>query len=189
MTLVKPSRDAISVGDTCHAVLCGHLDNCHGRCSVWPMPYTPMSREPETDWARHLDAIRREKGWSATELFRQVRVKLALGENSRSTFVAGLHRDPKPHWKSGLIELFGEPPKTAPEPTTATETPDLLVAALTAQTEALLDLVGELRLWRIEDRAQLGQVQATVDQLVAAALAGQGRPGPVEHALPAESGE
>lgn len=62
---------------------------------------------------------------------------------------------------------------------------DPLVAALTAQTKALADLVDELRQWRTQDRVKIGQVEAVVDRLVASALAAPGSRGPSTPAAPA----
>jgi hypothetical protein len=120
------------------------------------MSYRPSSKPPETDWARHLDQVRKDHDWSATQLFKAVREELHLGPDSRSTFVADLHHDPKPHWKPGLVKLFGEPPPT-PAPVVVEEPPSL--------AEALMALTEELRLSR-ESRADLERRLAALEPVV-----------------------
>lgn len=100
------------------------------------MAYRPSSHLPETAWARHLDNIRRERDWSATQLFEHVRVPLGLAEKSRSAFASSLHRDPRPAYVPVLRQLFGDPP-AEPEATKEPEGSDP-TGLLEAMTRALL---------------------------------------------------
>jgi len=95
------------------------------------MSYRPSSKEPTTAWARHLDAVRRERDWSATQLFEAVAPKLGLGPKSRSAFVDRLHLDPRPSYVPALRELFGDPPEEAQSTASpVAATPDAGLAAL-----------------------------------------------------------
>lgn len=70
-----------------------------------------------------------------------------------------------------------------------TETPDPTVAALQAQTGAILALVAELQKWRTEDRVKLAKVEATVELLAGRALDPPETPTPVAPVAPQRTTE
>lgn len=125
------------------------------------MAYRTTLKEPHTAWARHLDAIRRERDLSATQMFEEAGPALGLGPKSRSAFLRFLEdREPSTAEASALAGLYGWPTEqsAAPEPA-----PDLATA--------LHELVTELRAMR-EERGRLvervGDLEAQVAELVRA---------------------
>lgn len=100
--------------------------------------YTATRKPPTTAWARHLDAVRRERGWSATRLFEEVYADLNLSAKSRTAFLPLLHdAEPDEHEAAVLRAHFGEPnPDLGPE-AEPVETPGDLTAAITALVDAL----------------------------------------------------
>lgn len=136
------------------------------------MAYRPSSKPLQTAWARHLDNIRRERDWSATQLFEYVREPLKLAPKSRSAFVGQLDRDPRPSYLPVLRSLFGDPP-AEPAPTTrepgqstdVTRLVEAVTAALEAQTRYLTQ-IADLRAELADERASAQeQREAQADQL------------------------
>ena len=134
------------------------------------MPYRPPSHPPETAWARHLDSIRRERGWSVVRLFEEVGADLGYAPKSRSAILPLLwNREPDAAQAAVLRRRFGDPPADL-APATA-PTPDL-AAAIAALTD-------ELRLSRVEresTEARLRAVEAELQSL-RETRAGAGSPG------------
>jgi hypothetical protein len=118
--------------------------------------YRPSSQIPATAWARHLDRVRRERGWSATRMFEEVLADLHLGEKSRSAFLPLLgDRQPDDETATVLARHFGEPrpedqvPATGSEPVSLEERRVLALerqaTAAEAQVEATRENTAMLR--------------------------------------------
>lgn len=101
------------------------------------MTYRPSANEPATAWARHLDAVMRERGWSRVRLFEEVGAELGYAPKSRSGFLPLLaDREPTPAQADVLRRHFGEP-AAIPEPESGKHTPD---------SGSIAELVAELRM-------------------------------------------
>jgi hypothetical protein len=112
------------------------------------MGYRPPSAAPLTPWARHLDRVMREQGWSRVRLFEEVGAELGYGPKSRSGFLPLLvDREPTPQQALVLARRFGEPDE--PEPVASPATSDTQ-AGLDALAAAVTALVEELRVDRQE---------------------------------------
>lgn len=84
-----------------------------------------------------------DRKWSRVRLFEEVYAELGYSPKSRSALLPLLiDHEPTEDQAAVLRKHFGEPPEVAPEPTTATETPDPVVAAIDRQT-AMLERVLE----------------------------------------------
>jgi hypothetical protein len=108
--------------------------------------YRPPSREPQGRWARHIHAVRKERGWSQTYGFEQVREGLNLAAKSRTAYIPldiGT-REPTPEEGEVLASVYGWPSDEPPEPLEATETPASDLAA------AIRELVETIRSERAE---------------------------------------
>jgi hypothetical protein len=118
------------------------------------MTYRASANEPMTRWARHLDAVMRERGWSRVRLFEEVGAELGYAPKSRSAMLPLLaDKEPTPAQAAVLRRHFGEPPLDDPAASSAhTEAAGSsdLAAAIREQTAAMLELVAELRLSRAE---------------------------------------
>jgi len=128
-----------------------------------PNRYRPPSTPPKGAWGRHIDARRREWGWSQTEGFRRCRAGLRLSENSRSAYLKLDHGDAEPDeaQAKALAKVYGWPPALDPERPAEEEPAPLadavadqaaLIAALGKQTDAINALVRELQLGRERDQ-------------------------------------
>lgn len=148
MTPVKTLLDATSTGDNCQMVLLAALDNCHDIRKMARVPYRPPSHPPETAWARHLDAVMRERGWSRVRLFEEVGGALGYAAKSRSAMLPLLvDREPTPAQAAVLERHFGtpDPIPAAPPPV---DTGSDVAAAIREQTAVFRELIQELRLSR-----------------------------------------
>jgi hypothetical protein len=107
------------------------------------MAYRASTAEPKTAWARHLDQVRRDRGWSATAMFEVVGSDLGLGKKSRSAFLPFLEdREPDAEQAAVLARHFGWPPAepAPPEPPPTLDPIAVMAAhtkALEAQTKAI----------------------------------------------------
>jgi hypothetical protein len=90
--------------------------------------------------------MRQDRDWSQTQAFEALHEGLKFGPKSRASYIAldAGHRPPKPDEQTFLVSYFGKSPDDVPEPVEPTEPPDALVAALTAQTDAINALVARL---------------------------------------------
>jgi hypothetical protein len=90
--------------------------------------------------------MRQDREWSQQQGFEELREGLHLGPKSRAAYAAidmG-QRPPTPDEAAFLIAYFGKGPDDIPETADPVEPPDALIAALTAQTEAISALVTRL---------------------------------------------
>lgn len=133
-----------------------------------------------------------ERGWSRVRLFEEVGAELGYAPKSRSALLPLLiDKEPTPEQKIVLARHFGEPPNVAPEPATATEQPDPLVAAIDRQT-AMLERVLNAILTRLpptedpETLAALAQVAEAERELLAER---RGSGSPLRAPRPAGPGE
>lgn len=98
--------------------------------------YRPPSFAPRTAWARHIDAVHRERGWSQTKGFEVVGPKLKYSPKSRTgrvrKFMTG-EVEPTEAEAKVLAEVYGWPHE---EQVTEAPAPDL-AAALTLLVEEL----------------------------------------------------
>jgi hypothetical protein len=99
--------------------------------------------------------MRRDRDWSQTQAFEALREGLRLGPKSRASYIKIDMGARVPTLDEGefLIRFFGRNPDDIPEDD---ESVDPLVAALQAQTEAILGLAEELRLARTNDPLPTG---------------------------------
>lgn len=171
MTDVKTLRDARRTGDNCHVVLRSSLDNCHDTRNLWRV-YRASTNPPITAWARHLDQVMRAKDWSRVRLFEEVGAELGYKPKSRTAFLKFLEdREPNATQAAIFRKHFGDPTADlAPAPTGATDTPDPLIAALTAQTAAIERLVALLE---GDLPARVAALEPVVSRLAERVLAGQ----------------
>lgn len=118
---------------------------------------TLLERGPVAAW---LIESRRARGWTAEHF---------LEEMAKATGYAPT-RPNYARWESGAAHPSDESMarltafwKAEPneEPVSAE---DPVVAAMDRQTAAIAALVGELRLWRTEDRERIAQLEAWMDQ-------------------------
>ena len=113
--------------------------------------YRPPSKEPKGRWARHIHAVRRERGWSAQRGFEAVHEGLGLSPKSRAAYLPfeSGERTPTPTEEAALAAVYGWPPESPTEALEATESGDTgmaaLIAAIRDQTAAMVDLVNELQ--------------------------------------------
>lgn len=160
------------------------------------MAYTRLARLPETAWARHLDNIRRERGWSVVQLFEDVRDDLHLGPKSRSAFHSRLHGfQPRDDDEAAiLIARYGEPgPDLTPEPEPE-PAPDFAAVLLkfSGELEAMREEREALRRERDAlrvDRELLEALRLTVDRLVAEGHPGLGSGGSAARPVPPAAAE
>jgi len=126
---------------------------------------TPAQRGPYGRW---LVAAREARGYTTAAEARRAldAAGIRIAHSTYAEYEAGTKVPSKNHLP--LLERFWGP-SDAYETPGATETPDALVAALTAQTEAIAALVEELRLSR------LAQVTATEVAFQALGALGQGQ--------------
>lgn len=126
--------------------------------------YRPPSSAPTGAWARHIHAVRRERGWSQTRGFEKARENgLPLGERSRSAYIAidmG-ERQPTPAEVPALIATYGAPSEEPEQIETAAPEG---TAVLVAMFSAFLDELREDRRVRQEQIAELIQ-EMRVDRL------------------------
>jgi hypothetical protein len=151
------------------------LDNCHDRCTLGTMSYRPSANPPVTAWARHLDGVMREQGWSRVRLFEEIGAELGYSPKSRSGFLPLLaDKEPTAAQAAVLRRHFGDP---APLENPASDrTPEAGSSDLAA---AIRELTTELRVAR-EERAsmaaRLAEVEAVLSTLVAATIEGTATP-------------
>ena len=112
--------------------------------------YRPPSNPPETKWAKHLDAVMRDRGWSRVRLFEEVGADLGYSDKSRSAFLKFLEdREPDANQQAVLRRHFGEPPElpdmVSPPGDAHTGGLAPLIELLAAQTAAITSLVAEIR--------------------------------------------
>jgi hypothetical protein len=126
------------------------------------MSYRPSANPPTTAWARHLDAVMRERGWSRVRLFEEVGAELGYAPKSRSAMLPILEdREPTPAQADVLRRHFGDP--TPIDDPASASTPEAGSLA-----EALRNLATELRLAREEreqGEARLRALEAEVRSL------------------------
>lgn len=135
------------------------------------MSYRPSANPPRTAWARHLDQVMRERGWSRVRLFEEVRADLGLGPKSRTALLP-IHEDkePTPAQAEVLTRHFGEPPAdAAPAPP---EDDVSLAAAIRGLTAEL----AEARRERAELAGKLARIEAVLDVLAPQAMRDVGAP-------------
>lgn len=142
------------------------------------MGYRPSSHPPLTRWARHIDSVKRERGWSATRAFEEARTALGLGPKSRAgylPFEGG--REPTAEQAVALASVFGWPPEeAAPPPTGEADLRDLIAEqtkALTRQAEAMERLAAALE-ETADERLVSGQATALFLGVLARVLAPRG---------------
>lgn len=106
---------------------------------------------PQTAWAQHLDRVRQDRDWSATQLFEDAHEALGLGPKSLTSFKPVLVAKPMPDkWAPILADRYGapEPEPAKEEPGPSLDVTGLLVAvtrALEATAQTLTDVRLELR--------------------------------------------
>lgn len=137
------------------------LDTCHGKVHDARVPsrYVPLSRPPRGAWARHIQAKRREWGWSQQHAFERLRDGLHLGPKSRASYVkideGG--RQPTEDEAAYLASVFGWPEDEAAEPP--------------AQADAILTAVNALVQELREERAALLAALSEQGRVIAVLLA------------------
>jgi hypothetical protein len=141
--------------------------------------YRPSSKPPQTAWARHLDGVRRERDWSATQLFEYVQGPLGLSPKSRSGILPMLSdTEPNERQAAVLATLFGAPePEAKPEPEPGLATALLELARTNA---AMVAELSALRQERTETADRVEALERAVQQLAAqlAGRAGEGSAAP-----------
>lgn len=150
------------------------LDNCHDGRNVWTVStnsrYTPPPASPVTAWARHIDAVRRERNLSQTATFRLLGAAVDLLGDSRSAFLPYLvDKQPTEAQAKALAAIIGWPP-AEPEPVA-----DPLVGEPTDLASALAALTRELAAMRIEVAALQRERAAWQHGVVAAMAEVEGR--------------
>lgn len=143
--------------------------------------YTRLRTPPQTVWARHLDAIRQERDWSATKMFEESREALGLAPKSRTAFTSLLVADePNERQAAVLTRLYGAPdpalqPHDMEKPGPSDDVTGLVVAmttALLAQAQALTDIrlllasaAGDAARERAETAELIGRLSVQLDEL------------------------
>ncbi len=113
--------------------------------------YRASTNPPKTAWARHLDQVMRDRGWSRVRLFEEVGEELGYGAKSRSGFLTLLvDREPTPPQAAVLARHFGEPEAGA----VSEPSPEPSLAA------AISELAAELRAAREERQATEERLRA-----------------------------
>jgi hypothetical protein len=120
--------------------------------------------------------MRKERNWSQQRAFEALREGLGFGPKSRASYAAiDMGKRPPTMGESAfLVSYFGKSPDDLPEVPEPTEPVDALVAALTAQTEAISALVtrlDSLAATAIREGVADGVAQAVLDPTVGASLA------------------
>ena len=144
--------------------------------------YQRPSVPPTTAWARHLDAIGREKGLSQSGLAEWLHDAVGLGPKSRTAFRPYLQdKEPNADQAKALAAIVGWPKA---EPAART---DPLLGKPADLATALRDLTLELAAWRTEraawERGVLAALAAT-EGLARSALLDALVPRPLEAAQP-----
>jgi hypothetical protein len=103
------------------------------------MSYRPSSNPPVTAWARHLDGVMRERGWSRVRLFEEIGAEMGWSPKSRSAMLPLLEdREPTPAQAEVLARHFGQPePNDSPEAAHTISGESLLAAAIDRQSAAM----------------------------------------------------
>jgi hypothetical protein len=103
------------------------------------MSYRPSSNPPVTAWARHLDTVMRERGWSRVRLFEEIGAEMGWSPKSRSAMLPLLEdREPTPAQAEVLARHFGQPePQESPEAAHTISGDSLVAAAIDRQTAAI----------------------------------------------------
>jgi hypothetical protein len=103
------------------------------------MSYRPSSNPPVTAWARHLDTVMRERGWSRVRLFEEIGAEMGWSPKSRSAMLPLLEdREPTPAQADVLARHFGQPePQESPEAAHTISGDSLVAAAIDRQTAAI----------------------------------------------------
>lgn len=101
--------------------------------------YRPPSRSPRGAWARHIHEKRRDRGLSQSAAFELLYEGLGLSPRSRSAYLAIDMGDRQPNEREAayLASVFGWPSTDVPEAAGATESNEVLVAAIDRQTAML----------------------------------------------------
>lgn len=135
------------------------------------MSYRPSANPPRTAWARHLDQVMRERGWSRVRLFEEIGAELGYSPKSRSALLPVLEdKEPTPAQVAVLTRHFGEPtPDTTPTPTGDDLSLAAAILALTAE-------LAEARRERAETAAKLARIEAVLDVLAPQAMRDAGAP-------------
>ena len=112
-----------------------------------------------TAWARHLDAVMRDRDLSQTNVFDEVREELGYATTSRSAIVRVFSdKEPDARQAEVLARHYGQPaPLPIEEPGPSADVTGLvaaMTAALLAQTTALTDLRADLAQARDDAREE-----------------------------------
>jgi hypothetical protein len=147
------------------------------------MSYRPSARPPVTPWARHLDQVMRDRGWSRVRLFEEVGGELGYSPKSRSGFLPLLEdREPTAAQADVLRRHFGEPQPQEPAPDSAhTEGAGSLAAAI-------LELTAELKAAREAREAYEVRLRAVEAELLSLRAAPVDEASPGRHVPPASAG-
>jgi hypothetical protein len=151
------------------------VDNCHDRCTLGTMSYRPSANPPVTAWARHLDGVMRDKGWSRVRLFEEIGAELGYSPKSRSGFLPLLEdKEPTAAQADVLRRHFGDPaPMEDPAPD---RTPEAGSSDLAAAIRELTTELRESRRERAELVAKVHDLEQLVDGLVERGLAADRAP-------------
>lgn len=107
-----------------------------------PLMYRASTNPPKTAWARHLDQVMRDKGWSRVRLFEEVGAELGYGSKSRSAILPLLEdKEPTSAQATVLRRHFGEPDaiEVAPVPPSDYAAVVAAIDRQTAMLKAVLD--------------------------------------------------
>lgn len=144
------------------------LDNCYDRGNVCGPMYTATKDTPTTAWARHLDAIRRERRWSVTRLFEELYAELGYSAKSRTgirPLLAG--KEPDDRQAAVLRAHFGDPP-AEPVPPVAVKPPLDPMERIAAAVEDIARTLASLQTDMAgQSGATIGAVQTLGAQLTA----------------------
>lgn len=129
--------------------------------------YRVPTRPLATAWARHLDAVMRERDLSQTNVFGLVADELGLAPTSR-TALRDLFSDKTPDERqaAALRRHFGEPPA---EPEPPAPAGDALVESVQEQTKTIGELYPRVIDLIAEQQRQMAEQQET-NRLLAARL-------------------
>jgi hypothetical protein len=132
------------------------------------MAYRPSLHGPKGNWGRFLDQARKDRDWSAVQAWENLHGLLGLSPKSVAVYKAieSGTRAVSADEAEALRDYFGAGPETRPEPV------EPMVAALTAQTEAIVALVGELRSARMQEGERNAEIDAMMRRLAERALVG-----------------